>query len=614
MNAPLLCWILLTFQGGAPQALLDDLRLSIDSGQPEKLQKLFVRQADAESVLEMAGRSGPKSLKVKLIPTPPGWGAPGSYWAIFHKRQGIESFHDMVFNVAVTPERLLVGREVPETQTGGWTVETGRFDVKVLPSQSAAEVETTLRLTHKGEPRALMMRLGDPFTVSSASSASRAIKVVEAYDRAVPTPAQGDLVRAGGILVYWGTSAPNTLTLRYRGNPGEAGNQGGDRVTNRLCYLTAWWTPTIARQPYTTATRIEAPEPWVIVSEGVEAQPEAVGFAAMTASPGNSVRTFKCDIKITFPKVIGGEYKLAAEGKDGKGRVFRSYQLEPINRARADKDVDLMKRATAFYEDTLGPWPFPGYACFDGEGYYGIESYSYTILLTQNTTRFVAHEMGHTYFGGIVPNSYTRDCWNESLTQYVESVLFSKNADKSLEKGYETNKIPVPMTAMSRPGLFGSASYFRGAYVMTMLGHEIGLDRVIAGMKAIVKERAGVDTTWPELRPYFEKASGQDLGWFWDQWVENAVYPKVDIADAQLIQGNPTTTWVTLVQSGTKKPYRLRLKIKASAQGAEKVTEVVLSEVKGTFRVDTPFVPTKVELDPFEFTMATVGPAVEPKK
>lgn len=598
-------------QGPRDQALLDSLRLSLDSGQLEGFQRLFVRSSDADQVAEMTERQGLRGLKVKVIPAPPGWGTSGDSWVVFHKPQSIESYHDMVFRVASTPERLLVGSEVPESDTGGWTVGEGKFDVSLFASEGRASVSADLSLVQNSPGRAPVFRLGDPYAVEKAQVDGREANVVTADSMKVPTPSQGDVLRAGGLVIVWDAGKSDRLSLEYGGKPTDS---GGDRITEKLCYMTAWWAPTISRKPYGTSTRIEGPADWVLMSEGVETSPQSAGFAPKQPRTGSQIKTFRCEVKLTYPKVVAGRYRLAAEAKDAKGRTFRSFQFDPVQEDRAKKDVELMNRAVAFYEDTLGPWPFPGYACFDGDGYYGIESYSYTLLLRSNTTRFVTHEMGHTYFGGVVPNSYTKDGWNESLTQYVDSVLFSKNADQTLEAGYKTLNVGVPLTEMDRPWMHGSATYFRGAYVMAMLQREIGLESVIEGMKAIVKERKGLDTTWPDLRPYFERVSHVALGWFWDQWVSGATFPTIRATEAQLVRnGNAWTTWVTVRQTGTEKPFRLRFNLVASALDKAKTLEVVLAEGSGTVRVDTDFEPKSIAVDAFGLALATACPPIAPR-
>ena len=190
-------------------------------------------------------------------------------------------------------------------------------------------------------------------------------------------------------------------------------SDGEDKVATNVAYLTAWWTPSIARLPHTTEVKIDAPEDWHVVSEGLS----------------NGPRSFRCDVPISYPKVMGGLYRLAAEAKDPKGRTFQAYHLDPVQPERGKRDVALMLEAVEFFEKTLGDWPFPGYTCYDADTYYGIESYSHTLLRRNITTTFVTHEMGHTYFGGLVPSAYVWDSWNEGLTQYIDSVVFRNNRD-----------------------------------------------------------------------------------------------------------------------------------------------------------------------------------------
>lgn len=605
---------LLLLQAPPEQALLDGLRKALDSGQEAQVRALFARKEDAATLIEMTGRGGVRSVKVKLIPAPPGWGDTRTFWVVFHKRQGIESGHDLVYSTATSPESMLVGREVPETMTGGWAFSRGRFDVVLAPESHTVSVRADMNFGTRSQNRAPVVRLGDTFSVDQAWVDGKAANVLTASDAAVPRPKAGDVLRAGGLVVVWNAAPLDSMSLQYGGNLGDGGAGGGDKLTSKACYLTAWWTPVIARQPYTTATRIDAPEGWVVTSEGTEADSKALGFPEKAAPSGRQVKAYRCDVAISMPKVVGGQYKLAGEAKDGKGRVFRSFQFEPVEPQRAAKDLDLMKRAAAFFEETLGPWPFPGYDCYDADTYYGIESYSYTLLLRQNTTRFVAHEMGHTYFGGVVPNSYTRDCWNESLTQYVESILFSKNADKSLEAGLRSVNVAIPLSKMDRPGVGGSASYYRGAYIMTMLQNEVGLEKVIEGMKRLVKERRGVDTTWPELKHQFEAAADSKLDWFWDQWVEGAQFPNLAITEARLVQNDTKwTTWVTVQQTGTTAPFRLRFNLKASTRTNLNAQQVTLADGSAQYRLDTDFKPDEISVDVFGLSLATTGPSVAPK-
>jgi hypothetical protein len=135
-------------------------------------------------------------------------------------------------------------------------------------------------------------------------------------------------------LIPW-TAKPNkTLTFEYSG---AVNSQNEDKINAKQVYLTAWWLPTIGRLPYTTSVRVVGPKSWVLKSEGPEVDPQSFGPMNPLGSD-EQVKAFKCDVPISYPKVIGGAYSLAAEAV-ANGRTFRSYQLEPVDKELGRREV-----------------------------------------------------------------------------------------------------------------------------------------------------------------------------------------------------------------------------------------------------------------------------------
>lgn len=579
--------------GADAQILLDRLRLAVASGTRAKVEELLVRPDDGTPLFTMAAnRGGLRNLKVAIIPAPAGWTRGVKFWAVLHAAQEIESETDKVYEVAYTPNGCKLGSEIPYLFDRPYRIRHQKFAVKLTPEANRVDVRSETQLERIGGDQSLIVSLGDPYAVSTAKLGGKALKVVQATDQKVPVPADGDLVRAGSLAIVWG--APNfgdktTLTLDYSGT---INTPADDKITPSSAVLTAWWAPTIAQLPFTTEVDIEAPKDWVVRSEGIATGPSS----------------FKCDVPIAFPKVIGGKYTLAAEKAVGD-KTFRAYQLGTPDKTRGEIDVAKIARACEFFEKNLGPFPFPSYEVFDADTYYGIESYSYTLLNFRYTTRFVTHEMGHTYFGGLVPCSYLKDTWNEGVTQYVDSVLLNENSDRTLETGLRTITIPKPLSRMNIAWADGNATYMRGAYVMRMLENEIGLDKVLAGLQAMVKDRVGKETVWADLRPYFEAASGQKLDWFWNQWIHAATFPTVNIASAEVIEREGKySTVVKILQKGTVF-YRLRFALKLTGPTGQKVTKVVsMPGQEGEFQVDSDFKPVEAAVDVFGYCLGTPGP------
>ncbi len=601
--------ILAGIQVSPQQTALDSLREAVGSGVPARVEALFARKADAAYLLRMAERRGGlRRVRVKVVPSPPGWEREGPFWAVFHTAQNVEADHDVVHALARTPDGFVIGREVPEYRTGGYQVRHTKSDVEILPAASTVRARIDLELAPDDVAKSPVFRLNDRFTVLAAQADGRELRVVTADDRSVPVPQPGEILRAGGLLIPWSETPLKALRVEHEG---VVKSDGEDKVSERVCYLTALWVPTVASQPHTSSVRVTAPSGWTVVSEGVEAADSEVGFEPREPQADKTSKTFHCVVPISFPKVVGGRYVLAAEAKDEKGRLFRSYQLEPVEKDRAERDVRRMRQAVAFFEEKLGPFPFPGYSCFDADTYYGIESYSYTLLNRAVTTRFVSHEIAHTYFGGLVPCSYTRDTWNEGVAQYVDSVLFDENRDRTLQNALRSLDLNVPLSEMSVPHEYGSATYWRGAYVMRMLESEFGLDAVLRALRAVIEDRRGVDTSWAELRPYFEKAGGQNLEWFWSQWIDGASFPKLEIVEARRISREKEwTTWVTVRQSGTSRPFRVRFALSVADRERTVTGRFALSDRQGTLRLDSSFVPRTASLDVFGHCLATSGPDV----
>lgn len=610
--------------GATPEIFLRQIRDTIGGGVPSRIESLFARREDSEYLFQAARRRGGWSrFRVAMIPAPPGIRSDGPYWAVIHTRQDIQEDRDTVFAVIRTGDGWRLGREVAEYEPSLSLrpIRHAQANVRLVPSANQVQVRVRLRLhpfeadgeSPRSELRFPVFRLGDPYRVLAAEADGRRLRVVQADDRSIPRPALGDLVRAGSLIVLWDIDSPDTFDLAYEA---VLRSSNGDRVDDRAAYVTAWWVPAVARLPHTWSVAVTGPEAWTMVSEGVPAEPSGLRLPALEGAPDLSPQAgekqvgFVCDLPISYPKVVGGPYVLAAEIREG-GRVYRSFQFEPVEPDRARRDVERIRDSVRFFEDRFGPWPFPGYDVFDADTFYGIESYSYALLQRHLTSRFVSHEVGHTYFGGIVPCTYTRDSWNEGVTQYADSVLLDGNRDRTLQAGLASMRHNVPLSRINVPHSFDGATYTRGAYVMRMLEREVGLDAVLAGLRSMVADRKGKDTVWADLRPYFEASSGRELGWFWRQWVDGAQFPELRIVRAEaIVREGRHRTFVTVRQSGTDFPYRLRFLVEVRRGANAERREVVLEGPQDAFAIDTDWLPAEASIEVFELTLArTTGSA-----
>lgn len=601
--SPLLASILLaTSQASPEQALLDGVVRAVGSGNFSQVQALFARAEDARYLSEAVNRRGGlRAWRVNMVDAPSDRREAGQVWVVFHARHDIQEDRDVVVPVIRTGDGLRLGKEIPEWAPDKYQIDQQHVDALLQPDRGSITVQTRVEFRTSASARSVVMRLGQPYVLQRASIQTGDLKVENAEPGTRVKADPGEALKVGGLVIIDSEKALEHATLRYQGS---INTPTEDKITTNVAYITAWWLPSIGRLPFTTRTNVTGPKDWTLISEGEPIQTR--GATLFGAMENTQTVQFECSLPIAYPKIVGGKYTMAAE-KVVDGRTYRSYQLDPVEPERAKRDVELIADSIAWFEKNLGKFPFSRYFVFDADTYYGIESYSYTLLRRSITTQFVTHEIGHTYFGGIVPCAYTRDTWNESLTQYVDSVLYAQNRDGSLQAGLRSINLQKPLSKMDVAHADGSSTYYRGAYVMRMLENEIGLPAMLKAMQEMVATRRGKPTIWDDLRPYFERAGGQDLKWFWDQWIHGATFPTVAVTDAQTVsRDGKWRNFVRIGQTGDRN-FRLRVRVVLRRFSEKWEQDVVLDGNQKTVTIDTPLQPSEASVEVFGLALARTG-------
>ena len=588
----LLLFATLTGQGpGIPSEFLTRVNDAVQSSQAPKVRSLFAYpDPDSKYLIAMAARRGGLAkLHASMIPTPPGWEGRGSYWVVIHTFQDIEEDHDPVFEVMRTGTGFQLGHEVREDDLAGWAITDETYTARLTPEDQRVDVSVNVKLHEGGLSRAPIFRLNDVYKLSGRGTA-----ILDAGNDTVPKPIPNTIVRAGSLLIPWTAKPAASYAFKYFATLNRATE---DKISPDVAYVTAWWLPSLGRLPFAVKGTIVAPEVWTVRGEGIQ--------VSRTNSDGSQSTTFQCDLPISYPKVIGGLYKVAAEKQVGD-QTFRIFQLDTIDQDRADHDLKAMVDAAAFFQSKLGPLPFPGYECYDADSYYGIESYSHT-LLNRRITHFISHEMGHSYFGGLAPCPYVHDSWNEGATQYLDSVVYLKNADHSLENALTTLNEDTPLSEMPVAHANSDATYWRGCYVLKMLEFEVGPEKVMDALANLVRKRKGLDTRWRDLRPFLERSSGESLDWFWNQWIDGSQFPTLHVDDVDATQRESAyRTSVKVRQTGTSKPFRLKfaLAFRVKTEWVEKVYDLSANSDVLTF--DSKVRPSDIQIRVLPYTLARV--------
>jgi len=243
--------------------------------------------------------------------------------------------------------------------------------------------------------------------------------------------------------------------------------------------------------------------------------------------------------------------------------------------------------ALPYFEKRYGPYPFKRYSVMDGGqvmGFVALEGYSMATYGTITLTPMVvAHELAHTWWGGIVPNTYLRSWWNEAFASYSDDAfLRMKNR---VTARHPTDRPWWPATPSVDGASLSSArhtdnvdaiAYRKGTVVLRLLEDQVGgeetFDRIL---QAFVRENSGkADPGWPEFRRTVEQVTGHDWGWFFAQWMNLPGWPglRLENAKVQALPNGERRVTARLVQDNPA--YRLSVPVRLETDG-EPVNVVV---------------------------------------
>jgi aminopeptidase N len=249
--------------------------------------------------------------------------------------------------------------------------------------------------------------------------------------------------------------------------------------------------------------------------------------------------------------LAAGNYALL---KDRAGSLPLEYYVYPAQLEDAricfSKTADMI----TFFNEKIGfPYAWEKYAQILCRDFVvgGMENTSATTLIDDGTvfdararvdespTSLIAHELAHQWWGDVVTCKDWRHLWlNESFASYFDPLYheyllgrdeFDHRMSEAQQAGINVDK-RLGRKPIVSVGSYGENIYPRGASVLHMLRFLLG-DRLFwtAIHHYITKHQFSLVET-NDFKVAIEEATGQNLSWFFDQWVYKAGYPVFDVS------------------------------------------------------------------------------------
>lgn len=568
------------------------------------------RTADLKSLTE-SGREGAfawvpdahetweaSALPLAAVKANENAGAPdgGETLAVFHAWHSCQSDGDHVYRLIQTPNGWRFGAEIPETETLGLRVRDHDLHAAFDLPQKNATLSDTIQVERTAEnaPAFALLRISQDFHIQSITLGASGSK----------TPVR--FQQAGGVIAF----APPAdrkfaLTLRYSGH---LDNQQSDYIRPNEAVLCSYWYPHIGRLPACTTVTATVPAGWQAIAQGE--------LTKETHAPnGATTVTFRNETPNCFYTLDIGQYTIVK--RVVKNRTLSIYQLRP-SPARAQACLDKVAAAMDCFEHNFAPFPYTRYAVVETDGAFSgaLEAYSFATFGPDTLPELIPHELAHTWWGGMIPCTYTRSMWDEAFAEYADD-LFQRS--QKAEAAHSTAAYPPASRVLSNrrklASAFGvvpieqafdteddhqiAAGYDKGRQVLKMLETQLGQQTMLRSMRSFFAGHPkGEAADWPEFEAAVQKETGQNYRWFFGQWLARKGVPMVALAHTTVRKdGNGYTVETDVIQEGD--PYRLRMPVLLETAGGGSTLmsyDVDGSSTHLTFK--TTAAPSLLRLDP----------------
>lgn len=136
----------------------------------------------------------------------------------------------------------------------------------------------------------------------------------------------------------------------------------------------------------------------------------------------------------------------------------------------------------------------------------------------------------------------------------------------------------------------------KGTMLFHMLRGATGDEVFFDALRRLIRENKCRQTSWTDIRTAFEKASGENLEWFFSQWLERKGVPEIEIKDQRVtvVHGVQTISF-EIIQKG--EPYRFALPLTIKTDKREVMQTLQIEKEKENFELPVDGSPLELVFD-----------------
>ncbi len=504
--------------------------------------------------------------------------------AVFHAWHGCESDGDHIHPILREGADYLLGPEIPEFDPSGYAVRSHRLTVNLDVAHQIAMISDTVAVQalETNAPPNILLRISQDFHVQSITRNNRPLTFAQ----------------VGGVLAV---AAPSKhlfhLTLKYAG---VLNHQGSDYILPDEAVLNSYWYPHTARLPATSTVTVSAPVGWTAVGQG--------NLVSKTSSlNGATIFVYKNTVPVCFQSLDLGEYSVTTRATPG---IALAVCLLKPDASLAEACLDRLQAVLQFFSRTFSPYPYTAYTIVETDGPFEtpLEGYSMATFRRKDLPSVIAHEVAHTWWGGLVPCTYLHSMWDEAFADYSDK-LFQESVEPQLPPGTELkpvdwgtafSKVPLSKCHDTLDENQAETGYRKGSMVLKALASQIGQRMMLQCMREFLNTHVkGTAAEWPDFEKAVALTTGTKYALFFREWLDLTGLPSLSVTSiktAPLSSGGTDLTFA-IVQQGAV--YSLQVPVYIQLKGGGRMVAIpAIDRAKNVFTITCPSQPVRIRLDP----------------
>ena len=292
------------------------------------------------------------------------------------------------------------------------------------------------------------------------------------------------------------------------------------------------------------------------------------------------------------------------EGGEWRGIPLHALFL-PFDTAWPDgRAIRRMRESLDWLDGVFGRYPYPQLTASRRIESRGATEFPMLMMNSSGSRGQVMHETVHQFAHAVLANNEWRDAWlDEGLTDFLtlwwweeQGLAQWRPVIDSIQHRQAVGAVqPVAIAAreFGDPRIYSLMSYDKAALVFRMLREYLGADVMRGVLRHYYEQNAFTHVDEADFRRSAEAVSGQELDWFFDQWLHG---------NAQLDYALGEVGWGIRPEGG----YRLRIEVVRNGEAwmpvllrAGSVERLLDSrERRQIVALDVPELPDAVVLDP----------------